>query len=980
MSAPQLIIDPNVVDYGELLEDVAYATGLTLRNISDAEDLNITNVDTDTPDITFPGLSVPFTLGPGESVQLDIEITPANVGAVDRIIAITSNSITSVDVANVSYEGIAAGTKAISVSPTAQTFPDTKAGEQSDEIIFTVTCTGSVATTVTSITFPTDFVAGGTVPTLPDTLNPEETLTFGVKFAPSAQGFIEGVVEVVSDAAASPFEVEVSGMGFLIESAYPVGPIEPEAFVVGLLSEGGDAEVWQSTPAASHLTQLNCESEASLAKMLNFGAFADKLIRFFWMHFEDLGEGTVTISLENQMTGVVQSYTRTVGEGEVPPERILRDMFEVLLEAENVLVRITKTASSGALSIIDYGLRYLPSQEARGTLANPTTITPAYVVNQCPEMLQFGLIADDLDVEVHTMDVLTFVPESPAHVKNAVLLPFPTDQGPIPGFTYEKQVMRVFFHYEDFGPAVVTVAVTTMRGQISSQNVALGTADGDVGCVQIGIADLLITDEVHEVRFIHVSGVVSILDYTVKYEIKGEREKTTPVESLVGCDRAPLAIAPCVDPLVASCTDQFWSVGVPSTYTLTFSGGVTPYHFELISGGFPDGVTLNEDTGVISGTPTESGTFPYTVRVSDSSVPTQSIDVSCEIEVAQPIPEPVSGIWGILDQDASNLYVGSVNTSVVGDFNGTRGRAYRVTKSAFTVTSLLLNANAGIVQSIVNKGNYVYTLSKDFNDLDSIRITKIDKSTWLSVAEFAPGSGAGIKGPVHMILDDANNRLYVGYPTGAGSTLGLLRLELSDFTTYAVFDTATAGSVIDERTLTQSTTSLYWIDTDGFLNRQLKSDFTATGYTRTSAACTNIENAVEWGVVDEGDGLMYFLSFNTSGSVMQVEKFTLPGVADYTAAKALSGPNLEYYPLAANTDHNNPDDPYLIMAKADAPPKFIGLLKSDFTTLVEQVADATFTLYTINDIVYTPEVFYSIYQRVSGGIMFGYIAAQAREF
>ncbi|HET6726193.1 MAG TPA: putative Ig domain-containing protein, partial [Gammaproteobacteria bacterium] len=51
--------------------------------------------------------------------------------------------------------------------------------------------------------------------------------------------------------------------------------------------------------------------------------------------------------------------------------------------------------------------------------------------------------------------------------------------------------------------------------------------------------------------------------------------------------------------------------------TLTASGGTAPYSFAA-SGSLPDGLTLSS-TGELSGTPTESGDFSFTVTATDSS-------------------------------------------------------------------------------------------------------------------------------------------------------------------------------------------------------------------------------------------------------------------------------------------------------------------------------------------------------------------------
>src|SRR2546427_5909529 len=59
--------------------------------------------------------------------------------------------------------------------------------------------------------------------------------------------------------------------------------------------------------------------------------------------------------------------------------------------------------------------------------------------------------------------------------------------------------------------------------------------------------------------------------------------------------------------------------------TLTASGGMAPYVWSISSGSLPPGLSLDSSTGVISGVPTSTGTYAFTVEVSDPpSVPQKS--------------------------------------------------------------------------------------------------------------------------------------------------------------------------------------------------------------------------------------------------------------------------------------------------------------------------------------------------------------------
>ncbi|HMS22038.1 MAG TPA: putative Ig domain-containing protein, partial [Sphingorhabdus sp.] len=60
------------------------------------------------------------------------------------------------------------------------------------------------------------------------------------------------------------------------------------------------------------------------------------------------------------------------------------------------------------------------------------------------------------------------------------------------------------------------------------------------------------------------------------------------------------------------------TAGTAYSATLAGSGAVAPYSFSLTSGTAPAGVTLSGG-GVLAGTPTASGSFPFTVAVRDAN-------------------------------------------------------------------------------------------------------------------------------------------------------------------------------------------------------------------------------------------------------------------------------------------------------------------------------------------------------------------------
>jgi hypothetical protein len=61
------------------------------------------------------------------------------------------------------------------------------------------------------------------------------------------------------------------------------------------------------------------------------------------------------------------------------------------------------------------------------------------------------------------------------------------------------------------------------------------------------------------------------------------------------------------------------AVGSAYSQTIIATGGSTPYTWSVATGTLPAGLTLNTQTGILSGTPTATGTFNFTLQVRDNA-------------------------------------------------------------------------------------------------------------------------------------------------------------------------------------------------------------------------------------------------------------------------------------------------------------------------------------------------------------------------
>lgn len=84
------------------------------------------------------------------------------------------------------------------------------------------------------------------------------------------------------------------------------------------------------------------------------------------------------------------------------------------------------------------------------------------------------------------------------------------------------------------------------------------------------------------------------------------------------------------------------SFGIGYSQQLTVSGGIAPYNFTVTTGSLPAGLVLNATTGVISGTPSAAGSFPFAITVRDSTLGTAATATITYSLQVQDRPDPAA--------------------------------------------------------------------------------------------------------------------------------------------------------------------------------------------------------------------------------------------------------------------------------------------------------------------------------------------------
>jgi len=86
------------------------------------------------------------------------------------------------------------------------------------------------------------------------------------------------------------------------------------------------------------------------------------------------------------------------------------------------------------------------------------------------------------------------------------------------------------------------------------------------------------------------------------------------------------------------------TIGVAYAETVSIAGGTPAFTWSIPSGKLPAGLTLAATTGTLSGTPTQAGTYNFTLKVLDSGSPQQSASKSFTVVISTSIFDQYGGL------------------------------------------------------------------------------------------------------------------------------------------------------------------------------------------------------------------------------------------------------------------------------------------------------------------------------------------------
>jgi len=204
----QLSPNPANLGFGNVLTGSSKTLSETLTN-SGGTSLTISAASASGTGYSISGLTLPLTLNAGQGTTFNVKFAPTATGNASGSVNITSNGANPNLSIPLSGAGVTPG--ALTPNPASLSFGSVQVGDNTD-LSETLTNTGGSAVTISQANITgTGFSVIGLA--LPATLNPTQTVTFTVRFAPTSAGSASGTLAIVSDGSNSPLNIPLSGTG-----------------------------------------------------------------------------------------------------------------------------------------------------------------------------------------------------------------------------------------------------------------------------------------------------------------------------------------------------------------------------------------------------------------------------------------------------------------------------------------------------------------------------------------------------------------------------------------------------------------------------------------------------------------------------------------------------------------------------------------------------------------------------------------------
>ncbi len=204
----QLTANPGSVNFANVQVGSSQTRSATLSN-SGSSSLTVSQATLTGTTFTLGGLSLPLTLGAGQSATFSVVFAPQSAGSLSGNVAFTSNASNPAMNVPLSGTGVTQGT--LTANPTSLAFGSVQVGNSSS-LSETMTNSGGSSLTISAATASgTGFSLSGL--SLPLTLTAGQSTSFTVLFSPTASGAASGSVSITSNGSNPSLSIPLSGTG-----------------------------------------------------------------------------------------------------------------------------------------------------------------------------------------------------------------------------------------------------------------------------------------------------------------------------------------------------------------------------------------------------------------------------------------------------------------------------------------------------------------------------------------------------------------------------------------------------------------------------------------------------------------------------------------------------------------------------------------------------------------------------------------------
>ncbi|MBL8211826.1 MAG: putative Ig domain-containing protein [Bryobacterales bacterium] len=176
-------------------------------------------------------------------------------------------------------------------------------------------------------------------------------------------------------------------------------------------------------------------------------------------------------------------------------------------------------------------------------------------------------------------------------------------------------------------------------------------------------------------------------------------------------------------------------VGQPYSATLAASGGTAPLVWTVTAGLLPAGLTLNAQTGIISGAPLNPGTFNFTIQLRDTNNLTASVNFT--IQVLQ---------FAITTTTLPQASAGASYSATLSTVGGTAPITWSLAGGSSLPAGISLNPSTGVLSGTpTTAGTSTFTLqARDATQATAVQTLSLTVTTSLTiVTQSLPGGTVG---------------------------------------------------------------------------------------------------------------------------------------------------------------------------------------------------------------------------------------------